>query len=31
MVYRQLEKMQGAPLDALRAQAADLRARLESL
>ncbi|MCC7198571.1 MAG: cryptochrome/photolyase family protein, partial [Gammaproteobacteria bacterium] len=31
MVYRQLQKMQGAQLDALRAQAADLRARVEKL
>jgi deoxyribodipyrimidine photolyase-related protein len=31
MVYRQLQKMQGPQLDALRAQAAESRARLESL
>ena len=31
MVYRQLHKMQGAPLDALRAHASDLRARLDTL
>jgi deoxyribodipyrimidine photolyase-related protein len=31
MVYRQLEKLQGPQLDAIRKQAADIRARLESL
>jgi deoxyribodipyrimidine photolyase-related protein len=31
MVYRQLQKMQGDQLDALREQAADIRSRLESL
>lgn len=31
MVYRQLQKMQGSQLDALRAQAADIRARIENL
>lgn len=31
MVYRQLQKMQGDPLDALRKKAADTRARLEGL
>ena len=31
MMYRQLQKMQGAQLDALRAQAADTRARIETL
>jgi deoxyribodipyrimidine photolyase-related protein len=31
MVYRQLKKIQGSQLDALRAQAADIRARLDTL
>ena len=31
MVYRQLEKMRGPALDALRMYAADLRTRLDSL
>jgi len=31
MVYRQLQKMQGAPLDALRTRAMDIRIRLEEL
>ncbi len=31
MVYRQLEKMQGAPLDALRAQASEVRGKLNDL
>jgi hypothetical protein len=31
MVYRQLDKMEGSTLDALRTQAAGLRERLDSL
>ena len=31
MVYRQLDKMEGGTLDALRAQAARLRERMEAL